>query len=130
MHGTLFKLKDPDVIDSDKILEAAFTVSLPMVAPETTAISIVKHAILTVPGMGRSATDIEENLALFTKPGLGVTRARGWSATPVGKNLYNVSYDFRDGSEEKQAVWSVNTATKQVKYVNESAELFSWTPNY
>jgi len=50
LHGNLFKLKDPDVIDSDKILDATFTVALPPVRPEITAISIVKHPILTVPG--------------------------------------------------------------------------------
>jgi len=119
------------MIDSDKVLDATFTVALPPVRPETAAIRIVKHAILTVSGMGRSATDIEENLDLFTKPGKGVKRGKGWSATPAGANLYNVVFDYMDGSKgEQQAIWSVNTATKQVKYVNESAKLFSWTPNY
>jgi hypothetical protein len=130
LQGKLFKKTDPDVIDSDKILDAKFTVALPPVAPGTNAINIVKHAILTVPGKGRSATDIEENLKLFTHPGTGVRPAKGWSATPAGKNVYKVTYDFIDGSSgEKQAIWSVNTATRQVKYVNEAAKIFSWTPN-
>jgi hypothetical protein len=64
-------------------------------------------------------------------PGTGVTAAKGWSAIASGPNVYNVSFDFNDGSSgEKQAIWSVNTATKQVKYVNEAAKLFSWTPSY
>jgi len=131
LHGHLFKLTDPDVTDSDKLLDAKFTLALPQMAPETNAITIVKHAVLTVPGLGRSATDIEENLALFTKPGTGVTRGKGWSATTAGTNLFNVAYDFMDGSNgEQQAIWSVNTVTKQVKYVNHYAKLFSWTPNY
>jgi len=131
LHGTLFKLTDPDVVDSDKILDAKFTLSLPPVAPGTKAISIVKHAILIVSGKGRSATDIEENIKLFESPGTGVTPGKGWSATPTGPGVYNVACDFIDGSAgEKQAIWSVNTATKRVKYVNEAAKLFSWTPNY
>lgn len=129
LHGKLFKQTDPDVIDSPKILDATFTIALPPVPPETAAINIAKHAILTVPNAGRSATDIEENLALFTQPGTGVTLGKGWTATPAGPNLYNVSWDFIDGGEgEKQAIWSVNTSTRQVKYVNHSAKLFSWTP--
>lgn len=131
LHGSLFKLTDPDVIDSDKILDAKFALALPPVSPETNSIVIVKHAILAVPGKGRSATDIEENVKLFETPGTGVTSGRGWSAIPAGGGVYNVAYDFVDGgSGEKQAIWSVNTATKQVKYVNESAKLLSWTPNY
>jgi hypothetical protein len=134
LQGKLFKLTDPDVIDSEKILDVKFTILLPPPAPvsaEAIAITIVKHAILTVPGQGRSATDIEENLKLFMTPGTGVTAAKGWSAISGGQNVYNVSFDFNDGSSgEKQAIWAVNTATKQVKYVNEAAKLFSWTPNY
>jgi hypothetical protein len=131
LHGTLFKLTDPDVIDSDKILDAKFALSLPPVAPEANVINIVRHAILTVPGKGKSATDIEENLKLFESPGTGVKAGKGWLATPAGAGVYNVAYDFIDGSAgEKQAIWSVNTATKRVKYVNEAAKLFSWTPNY
>jgi hypothetical protein len=129
LNGRLFKLKDPDVIDSDKILDAKFTLSLPPVAPEANAINIVKHSILTVPGNGRSATDIEENIKLFESPGTGVTPGRGWSASPAEAGVYNVAYDFIDGSAGgRQAVWSVNTATKRVKYVNEAAKVFSWTP--
>ncbi|MGB9103723.1 MAG: hypothetical protein WCC59_03100 [Terriglobales bacterium] len=131
LKGKLFEKTDPDVIDSDKILDAKFAIALPPVlpvAPETNAINIVKHAILTVPGLGRSATDIEENIKLFTQPGTG-TVGKGWSATPAGKNVYNVAYAFMDGSQgEKQAIWSVNVATKQVKYVNSYAKIFSWTP--
>jgi hypothetical protein len=131
LQGELFKKTDPDVIDSDKILDAKFTLALPAVAPETNAINIVKHAVLTVPDKGRSATDIEENLKLFTQPGTGVRPAKGWSATPVGKNVYSGAYDFIDGSSgEKQAIWSVDIATRQVKYVNEAAKIFSWTPKY
>jgi hypothetical protein len=133
LQGKLFKLTDPDVVDSDKILDVKFTIPLPPPAPvsaDARAIAIVKHATLTVPGQGRSATDIEHNLKLFMTPGTGVTPAKGWGAIASGPNLYNVSFDFTDGvNGERQAIWSVNTATKQVKYVNEAAKTFSWTPN-
>ena len=56
LQGELFKKTDPDVIDSDKILDAKFTLALPAVAPETNAINIVKHAVLTVPGGGLQPT--------------------------------------------------------------------------
>ena len=62
------------------------------------------------------------------QPGTGLTPGKSWSATPAGPNIYNVSYGYIDGRGEKQAVWTVNIATKQVKYVNEDAKLISWTP--
>ncbi len=134
LRGKLFTMTDPDVIDSNKILDVKFSISLPApasVSAKTNAIATVKHAILTVPGQGRSATNIEQNLKLFMSPGTGVSVAKGWSATARGSDVYNVSFDFNDGGKgEKQAIWSVNMATKQVKYVNETAKIFSWTPNY
>jgi hypothetical protein len=130
LHGALFKLKDPD-IDSEKMLDAKFILSVPSIAPEETAITIVKGAILTVPGKGVSATNIEENIKLFEEPGTGVLAGKGWSAIPAGSSVYTVSYGFVDGAAgEKEATWSVNLATKQVKYVNLAAKAFSWTPNY
>ncbi len=131
LHGALFKSTDPDVVDSDKILDARFTLSVPPLTPEANAIMIVKKAILTVPDKGKSAADIEDNIKEFESPGTGVARGKGWSAAPSGAGQYNIKYDFIDGSAgEKQAIWSVNLATKQVSYVNEAAKLFSWTPDY
>jgi hypothetical protein len=129
LHGVMFKLTDPEVIDSTKILDAKFTLQLPPVSPQTSAISTVKHAVLTLPDEGRSAGDIEDNVKLFESPGTAVTQAKGWSATPNGTGIYTVVYDFNDGATgEKQAIWTVNMTTKNVKYVNEAAKLFSWTP--
>jgi hypothetical protein len=131
IRGSLVKLTDPDVDDSGKILDAKFNLWLPPVPADANAITIVKHAILIVPGKGKSATDIEENIKLFESPGTGVTRGKGWTSTPTAAGIYNVVYGFNDGKAgEKQAIWTVNTTTKQVKYVNEAAKLFSWTPNY
>lgn len=129
LRGRLFKVTDPDVIDSGRILDAKFTLPMPPIPPEVNAISIVKHAVLRVPGLGRSDGTIEQNIALFIKPGTGVKPAKGWSATATGKTRFDVAYDFIDGSAgDKQAIWAVDTATKQVKYINEAAKLLSWTP--
>jgi hypothetical protein len=129
LKGVLFKLTDPEVSDSDKILDAKFTVSLPPVSAELSAISVVKHAVLTLPDEGRSAGDIEDNVRTFESPGTGVTQAKGWSGTPSESGIYTVSYDFNDGAAgEKQAIWSVNMTNKNVRYVNAAAKAFSWTP--
>ncbi len=43
--------------------------------------------------------------------------------------MFEVSYDFFNGGEgEQQAVWAANIASGEVKYVNENAKIFSWTP--
>jgi len=91
LKGKLFEETDPDVIDSDKILSAKFKLSLPPVPREALAISTVKRAVLSVPGWGRSATNIQENIALFTHPGTGVKPGKGWRAEQTGTNLQNVS---------------------------------------
>lgn len=115
LRGKLFKLTDPDVIDSDKILDSRFTLSMPPITPQVKAVVIVKHAHLSIPGVGQSATSVEENIRMFTVPGTGVRPAKGWSAMPAGQSLYRVAYDFIDGAAgEKQATWSVDIVTKRV----------------
>ena len=65
------KAKDPDVVDSQKTLDDLRTVDFPMISPKANAISLVRGAILTVPGLGRSAGDIQANVDLFmSSPGL------------------------------------------------------------
>jgi hypothetical protein len=129
LSGKFFELTDPDFIDSDKILSAKFKIALPPVSGEALAINTVKHAILSVRGRGRSATNIQENIAVFTQPGTGVKLGRGWRAEPTASNTYQVSWNFIDGpAGSKDAIWTVNMATKQVKYVNEAAKAFSWVP--
>jgi hypothetical protein len=130
LNGKVLKATDPDVVDSQKILDDLQTLSFPSVSPEAKAISLVRGAILTVPGKGRSAGDIQANLDLFLSAP-GVRPGKGWSATAKGPTVFEVSYDFIDGSTgEQQALWTANLASGEVKYVNESAKTFSWTPNY
>jgi len=129
LHGILFKLTDPDVVDSGKILDARFILKLPPAAPQAYAICEVKHATLSIPGYGRADRDVEKIIAFQTQPETGIAPAKGWSATSRGGKLYYVTYDFHNGSkEEDQAVWSVDLATKRVKYINKYAKFFSGTP--
>ncbi|HKM79598.1 MAG TPA: zinc ribbon domain-containing protein [Candidatus Acidoferrum sp.] len=131
LHGKLFKATDPDVVDSDKELEEVRTISFPSFGldPEAKAVHLVKTAILTVPGLGKSATNIQKNIALFMEsPGVAPQPGKGWSATRGSGNSYAVTFDFLDGGKPAQAIWSVDLDTGTVKYVNKSAKLFSWTP--
>jgi hypothetical protein len=131
LQGRFLKAADPDVADSPKELDASIPVVFPPISPEAEAISLVKAAILIVPGRGRSATDIEANVISFMVPGFGIRVAKGWSAKAAGRNTYEVSFDFINGKAgEEQAIWSVDLASKSVKYLNLNAKLFSWTPNY
>jgi len=130
LNGKVLRLTDPDVVDSEKILDTSINLSFSQPSPEAKAISLVKAAVLTVPGSGRSATDIGANVAYFmSTPGL--RQAKGWSATTKQSTLYEVAYDFINGGEgEQKAIWSVDLKTGKVKYVNKNAKNFSWTPNY
>jgi hypothetical protein len=69
------------------------------------------------------------NVKLFmSAPGL--SEAKGWSARAQGGAAYDVTYDFMNGDHgEQQAVWSADLQSGKVKYVNENAKLFSWTPS-
>lgn len=128
LEGKLFHKTDGDVVDSSKFLEYRASVDFPPTSANAQAISIVKGAVLSVPGKGRSATDIATNVNLFiTSPGL--REAKGWGANAKDGGKYEVYYDFMNGQlGEQQAIWSVDLHTGTVKYVNENAKLFSWTP--
>jgi hypothetical protein len=67
LQGKIFRLQDPDVIDSSKVLDYSIAIVVPALTPQAAAISLVKAAILSVPGSGKSATDIEGNIDWFYK---------------------------------------------------------------
>jgi|GEM_PF-1950083 len=127
LNGPFIQLEDPGVVDSAKILDAKLTVQLPPISAEGAALDLVKRAVLTVDGK-RSATDVQTNVALFMKaPGL--QPAKGWTVSGEGGSKYLISYSFVDGEQgEQSATWEANTATKSVRYVNEAAKNFSWSP--
>ena len=81
-----------------------------------------------MPGRGRSATNVQENIDLFMKsPGLSL--GKGWSAKAEQGKTYVVTFDFKDGKAgPAQAVWSADLETKKVQHVNKYAKIFSWTP--
>jgi hypothetical protein len=125
----LFKLEDPDLIGSDKILDFWQTIAFPPYAKEIQAISLVKSAVLTTPEGGRSADTVENTIKEFMEPP-SVQPARGWSAAKIQNDEYRVVFDFIDGNlGEKQAIWSANLATRQVHYMNKSAKILSWLPD-
>lgn len=130
LNGKILVKTDPDVIDSPKVVDYLVVLAFPPISPTATAISLVREAVLTEPGKGRSAGDVQANIDLYmSSPGLKTTT--GWSATAKGSSAFDVSYGFVDGDNgEQKAVWTVNSSTKQVKYINEYAKEFSWTPNY
>jgi hypothetical protein len=130
LHGRILRPADTDVIDSDMILDTVYRIGFPGISRDAEAIHLVKTAILTVPGLGKSATNIESNIELFMSAP-GVSKGSGWSATSKGETIYEVDYDFINGNRgEEKAIWSVDLGTKTVKYINENAKTFSWTPNY
>jgi len=61
-------------------------------------------------------------------PGVEPQPGKGWSATKSSANSYSVAFDFLDGGKPTQAIWSVDLATGTVRYVNQAAKIFSWTP--
>ena len=124
---------------SSKALDYSITVELPALTPEARAISLVKAAVLTVPGEGRSATDVEANIDWFISSNSvlvhggktkGMRPAKGWFAAAKGRDNYEVVFDYMDGDASEQAIWHVVLKTGVVRYVNEHAKTFSWMPDY
>ncbi len=127
LNGKFIKPEDPSLTDSPKLLDVTMTVQFPPVALDGVALDLVKKAVLTVDGQ-RSATDVDTNVALFMKaPGL--RPAKGWLVSNEGSSKYLVSYSFVDWTlGEQLATWEADVASKSVRYVNEAAKNFSWTP--
>jgi hypothetical protein len=129
LNGAIVKLTDPDVIDSDKMIDVMRVVVFPPVSEATNAILLVKKAILTVDGR-RSSTDIETTIALFEKDP-EIRPSSGWRARKNGASVYLVTYGFIDGaSGNKSAIWEVDAKSRKVRYINMAAKTFSWMPNY
>jgi hypothetical protein len=141
LHGKMFRKLNPDVIDSSQALDYSVAIEVPVLTPEAKAISLVKAAVLTVPGLGRSATDVEANIdldigdsALLAKTfhgenAKGILPAKGWIARAKDKDNYEVIFDYTDDAAPAQAIWSVELKTGVVRYVNEHAKNLSWTPD-
>ena len=132
LRGEMFKETDPDVVDSPRVLDYSQAVEFPPLTPEAEAINLVKGAVLNVPGIGKSSTDIDQNIQ-YNMSCPGYHRGPGgWTAKLTGNSTYDVSFDLitDDAQGHHQAIWSANLATRQVKIVNMAAKYLSWTPNY
>jgi hypothetical protein len=152
LKGSIFSLKDPDVIDSDKELNYPLDLAFPPLSDETRgilkkeeeqsaekkremlAINLVKKAYLTVPGEGRSSERVEELVSELFKYG-GVRPAKGWSANRTAGTTYTVTFDCIDPSPQdpertNDAIWTANLKTGEVHYINKNAKNLSWAPNY
>jgi hypothetical protein len=125
LKGSILKATDKDVTDSPKTIDYYRNLNLSPVSPEASAVALVKAAVLTVPGQGQSSGDIQANLDLYSSP---MQPGKGWSVKSSGAKSYDVSYDFIDGRGNEQAIWNADLATGAVKFVNEAAKVFSWTP--
>jgi hypothetical protein len=141
LHGPLFKLEEPDVIDSDKILDCVVTLDFPKASDPTKearttppepskeqrAIELAKKAVLVVDG-SRSSMTVEDGFAFYRKDP-EIRLGSGWSASPSEGNTFLVSLSFINGpAGEDHAIWSVDLSTKKVKYINKAAKAFSWIP--
>jgi hypothetical protein len=144
-------VEDAQLLDSDKVLRYTVELVVPPLAgaptnskvvsqPESTsnnkAIEMVKKAVLVVDGR-RSAMNVEDGIRYFFDYAGGnrvIRIGNGWSATPTGKDTYNVVLDFIQivGGNERHdtAMWEVNVVTKEVLYRNKYAKYFSYIPNY
>ncbi len=132
LRGEMFKETDPDVVDSPRVLDHSQAVEFPPLTPEAEAINLVKRAVLNVPGMGKSSTDIDQNVQYWmSSPGIH-RGPGGWTAKLTGNSTYEVTFDVitDDAQGHHQAIWSANLLTRQVKIVNMAAKYLSWTPNY
>jgi hypothetical protein len=136
LRGKIFKKEDPDVVDSDMVLDYAVALMFPPLSPETSklvkkaqeaeAIELVKKSTLTVQGYGRSYATIQETVDYYMGVP-GMSQGKGWSAKADNDNTFLVTFDFIDTSAgQSQAVWSADLKTKKVQYVNKLAKTFSW----
>lgn len=136
LSGKIFKKEDPDVVDSDMVLDYAVPLMFPPPSPETSelvkktqeaeAIELVKKSTLTVQGYGRSYATIQETVDYYMGVP-GMSQGKGWSAKADNDNTFLVTFDFIDTSAgQSQAVWSADLKTKKVQYVNKLAKTFSW----
>ncbi len=138
LKGKILKKQDPDVVDSDLILD--YTVRLevppvtiqntptPMESNSTAALGLVQKAVLSTPENGKSSMNVGDGVRFMMGPGTGLRENKGWSVRDDGEH-YNVIFNFINGAQgEDEAIWSVDKKTKTVRYINKNAKIFSWIP--
>jgi hypothetical protein len=93
------------------------------------AIEIVKGAILTVRGKGRSADPVGKVVELFMSSS-GLRTRNGWSARTLPDGSIVVQYSFWSGERAAEAEWMVILDTGEARYRNLDAKYMSWSPDY
>lgn len=137
--GPFVKLDDPNLMDSDKLLDHTATVYFPPLVkapppppvPRQTdaerAINLVKKAILVVDG-SRSSETVENGFNFYMKDP-EIRMGSGWSARPSDTGEYTVVLSFMDGKAgPTDAIWTADLRTGKVQYPNKAAKAFSWIP--
>jgi hypothetical protein len=137
--GPFVKLDDPNLMDSDKLLDHTATVYFPPLVkapppppvPRQTdaerAINLVKKAILVVDG-SRSSETVENGFNFYMKDP-EIRMGSGWSARPSDTGEYTVVLSFMDGKAgPTDAIWTADLRTGKVQYRNKAAKAFSWIP--
>jgi hypothetical protein len=127
LKGKLFRKTDPDVIDSDRMLEYRTTVAFPTASRELEAISLVKSSTLVVDGERSSAT-VAQTVDAFLKPGTGITMGSGWKAIAKGSNIYEVQLGICDAANDGPAIWQADLSSRKVRYINKVAKDMSYLP--
>jgi hypothetical protein len=127
----VIRSQDPQMIDSNKSLDYTLSLSIPPVigaAPQKNdPIQIVKNTTLTVDGK-HSRFNVDDEVRQYLDTSDDLRMGSGWSATPVGRNKYNVVLDFINKSgntRHHSAIWEVDSKTKQVFYRNRNAKVIS-----
>jgi len=137
--GRFIKLDDPNLMDSDKLLEYTVSIEFPPLmkanppAPRAKAtdaeraIGLVKRAILVVDG-SRSSETVENGFNFYMKDP-AIRMGSGWSARPSDTGEYTVVLSFIDGKAgPAEAIWTADLKTGKVQYRNKAAKAFSWIP--
>ncbi len=145
LHGPAIKLKNPDLIDSERVVDENLTLNFPpfatsanatsegrrsaLVPEQEAAILLVKRARLNGENGDLSSEDVDNCIRIFMETSSEITPNKGWSATRKSGSVFTVSYDFNDGKVgESQAMWEVDVTSKRVKYINKNGMYFSWVP--
>jgi len=141
LKGDVFKREDPDVRDSDIVLDYTVTLDIPAIKTtqqqpqssvepsEARAIELVKKAVLSTPENGRSTANVEGVIKFLLVPGTGMSRDSGkeWEASPNPDGTYTVTFYFiENGSARDTATWAADLRSKKVRYLDKNAKMFSY----
>jgi len=117
---------DPEFPKSGGHLEITTSVSFPSIPADALAIQIVQESKLNVTGKGRSVSSVKEVVEYFKNA--GGFKSLSWSAKQDGNGNWVITLDCLDAGNKKQAQWSFNPKSREVKYLDPLAKELSWLP--